>query len=92
MAIRWRRKRSRYASCDAVGNPEAAEFAQREPLQFANLVGELRSSTRGAADVRVFAGDTMTLLVPYPDVTENLTAGEWNRAAGINNRIEIRLR
>ena len=83
---------TRYANCDAVGNPEAAEFAQREPLPFANLVGEFRSSTKGAAEVRVFAGDTMTLLVPYPDVTESLTAGEWNRAAGLNNRIEIRLR
>jgi hypothetical protein len=81
-----------YARCDAVGNPDAAELAQREPLPFANLVGELRSSTRGGADVRVFAGDTQTMLVSYPEVTPHLTAGEWNRAAGTNNRLEIRLR
>lgn len=81
-----------YSKCDAVGNPEAREFAQREPLQFANLVGELRSSTRGAADVRVSAGDAISVLVPYPEVTPGLTAGEWNRAAGVNNRLEIRLR
>src|SRR5918995_1577671 len=31
-----------YSRCDAVGNPEAADVAQREPLGFANLVGELR--------------------------------------------------
>jgi CheY-like chemotaxis protein len=81
-----------YARCDAVGNPDAAELAQREPLPFANLVGELRSSTKGAADVRVFAGDTQAMLVSYPEVTQHLTAGEWNRAAGTNNRLEIRLR
>lgn len=83
---------SSYARCDAVGNPDAAEFAQREPLSFANLVGELRNKTKGAADVRVSAGDTMTALVPYPEVTQDLTAGQWNRAAGMNNRVEIRVR
>ncbi len=36
-----------YAKCDAVGNPEATEFAQREPLPFANLVGELRKLDQG---------------------------------------------
>jgi hypothetical protein len=83
---------SLYSRCDAVGNPEATEFAQREPLQFANLVGELRNTTRGGAEVRVHAGDTMTMLVAYPQVTQELTAGEWNRVAGKNNRLEIRLR
>jgi CheY-like chemotaxis protein len=81
-----------YARCDAVGNPDAAELAQREPLAFANLVGELRSGTKGAASARVFAGDAATTLVPYPEVAGNLTAGEWNRAAAANNRVEIRLR
>ena len=81
-----------YSRCDAVGNPDATEFAQREPLQFANLVGELRNSTKGSAEVRVFAGDAMSMLVPYPEITQSLTAGEWNRVAGVNNRLEIRLR
>ena len=58
-----------YTRCDAVGNPEALELAQREPLGFANLVGELRGSTRGAASVRLSAGDATTTLVPYPDVS-----------------------
>jgi hypothetical protein len=83
---------SPYSRCDTVGNPEAADLSRREPLQFANLVGELRNSTRGTADVRVQAGDALTMLVPYPEITPGLTAGEWNRAAGVNNRVEIRLR
>jgi CheY-like chemotaxis protein len=81
-----------YSRCDAVGNPAAADLAQREPLGFANLVGELRSGTRGAANARVFAGDTVTTLVSYPAISPSLTAGEWNRAAASNNRVEIRLR
>jgi hypothetical protein len=28
--------------------------------------------------------------VPYPAVTEQLSAGEWNRAAAANNRVEMR--
>jgi CheY-like chemotaxis protein len=81
-----------YSRCDAVGNPEAADVAQREPLGFANLVGELRGGTRGAANARVFAGDAVTTLVSYPEISPSLTAGEWNRAAASNNRVEIRLR
>jgi len=81
-----------YSRCDAVGNPDAAELAQREPLGFANLVGELRAGTKGAGSARVVAGDAAATLMPYPDVSPNLTAGEWNRAADSNNRVEIRLR
>lgn len=82
------------ARCDVVGNPreELQDPSLREPLDFANLVGELRSSTRGGAEVRVSAGDAAAALVPYPPSSPELTAGEWNRAASLNNRVEIRLR
>lgn len=81
-----------YSRCDAVGNPEAAGFAQREPLAFANLVGELRSATHGATSVRLSAGDASSTLVPYPEAAPGLTADAWNRAANSNNRVEVRLR
>lgn len=81
-----------YSRCDAVGNPEAVEFAQHEPLGFANLVGELHGATRGAADARFSTGEPATTVVPYPEFSTALTAGEWNRAANSNNRVEIRLR
>src|SRR5947207_10279944 len=41
--------------------------------------------------VPVPAGDAASVLVPYPPVGSELTAGDWNRAAGANNRIEIRV-
>ena len=83
-----------FSKCDWVGvmPGEAAPQPQRVPLAFANLTEGLRSSTRGAIDVQVVAGDPATALVPYPAVSEALTAGEWNRAASANNRIEIRVR
>jgi CheY-like chemotaxis protein len=80
--------------CDLVGNPsdEALAASQRTPLALANLIGEIRSTTHGALDVQVSAGDPTNVLVPYPAATSYLNAGEWNRAAGANNRIEIRVR
>jgi hypothetical protein len=82
-----------YAKCDVVGNPaEALSPAQRVPLALANLVGEVRHSTRGGLDVQVSVGDASVMLVPYPVVASDLTAGEWNRAGSSNNRVEVRVR
>jgi len=79
--------------CDVVGNPpdEALSSAQRTPLAFANLVGTVRSASHGALDVQVTTGDPAVTATAYPQVSTELTAGEWNRAAAANNRIEIRL-
>jgi CheY-like chemotaxis protein len=83
-----------YSRCDVLGNPsdEALAPTQRVPLALANLIGEARSATHGALDVQVSVGDPSRLALPYPPVSADLTAGEWNRAASANNRIEIRLR
>jgi CheY-like chemotaxis protein len=83
-----------YARCDVVGNPfdESLSSTQRTPLALANLIGEIRSASHGALDVQVSVGDPANLALPYPPVAGGLTAGEWNRAASANNRIEIRLR
>jgi CheY-like chemotaxis protein len=83
-----------FARCNTLGNPheESLPPSQRESLGFANLAGAFRSSTQGALDIQFSPGDASGTLVPYPQVSGTLTAGEWNRAAATNNRIEIRLR
>jgi CheY-like chemotaxis protein len=83
-----------FSRCNVVGNPheDALEPSQRESLGYANLVGEFRSATKGALDVRLTSGDAASTAVGYPQVSGTLTAGEWNRAAAANNRVEIRLR
>ncbi|MGH8260429.1 MAG: hypothetical protein ACREUG_12155, partial [Steroidobacteraceae bacterium] len=81
--------------CDLVGPPQSDDDVpapQRVPVAVADLAGELRSASHGAIDVQVLAGDAKATLVAYPPVSDSLTAGEWNRAAAANNRIEIRLR
>jgi CheY-like chemotaxis protein len=78
--------------CDLVGNPSEDAFTSpRTPLALANLIGEIRSTTRSALEVQVSAGDPANVLAPYPQPSTYLNAGEWNRAAITNNRVEIRV-
>jgi len=87
-------KRSLSFDIHIVGNPHEDTLvpSQRESLGYANLVGEFRSATKGALDVRLIQGDVATTALAYPLVASTLTAGEWNKAAAANNRVEIRLR
>ena len=82
-----------FAKCDLVGNPleDALSPAQHTPLALANLAGDVRHSTRGALQVQSSIGDPAQLAAPYPPISSDLTAGEWNRAASTNNRLEIRV-
>ena len=82
-----------FSKCDVIGNPpdDALSTAQRIPLSFANLVGGIRNASRGTVDVQTSVGDATVTAVPYPQVTTDLGAAEWNKAAATNNRIEIRL-
>jgi CheY-like chemotaxis protein len=83
-----------FAKCDVVGNPadDALPPAQRMPLALANLIAGIRNSTHGALDVETSVGDPADIRKAYPPVTDELTAGEWNRAGKANNRIEILVR
>lgn len=83
-----------FAQCDIVGNPadEALPPAQRMPLPLANLIAGIRDSTHGALDVETSVGDPAIVRKQYPPVTDELTAGEWNRAGKANNRVEILVR
>jgi len=82
------------ARCDLIGNPalDGTRPAQRESLAFANLVAASRRESGGAIDVRVATGEAADTALHYPEVTASLTAGEWNRAAYANNRVELRAR
>ena len=54
------------------------------------LVGSVRASTHDQVRVQIAGGDGSSA-ASYPPPSDTLTAGEWNRAAAANNRIEIRL-
>ncbi|MDB6098689.1 MAG: hypothetical protein QOK23_4522 [Gammaproteobacteria bacterium] len=77
--------------CDMIGNPldEALSGQQRQSLAFANLIAGVRQRTGGAITVALESTGTTHANVPYPSRTESVTAGEWNRAATANNRVEF---
>lgn len=76
--------------CDLVGNPfeDSLPSAQRQSLGFANLLSSLRPD--GGLTVEV-AHEGRRPSVPYPtaDQLARVTAGEWNRIAAQNNRVEF---
>jgi len=79
-----------FKRCDVVGNPfdEAMTDAQRQSLAFANLLSSLRTdAARFVVEVQHLGRKPA---VPYPDPNQDgLTAGDWNRAAAMNNRVEF---
>jgi uncharacterized coiled-coil protein SlyX len=76
--------------CDLVGNPfeDSLPSSQRQSLAFANLVSSLRPD--GGLTVEV-AHEGRRPSVPYPtaDQLARISAGEWNRIAAQNNRVEF---
>jgi CheY-like chemotaxis protein len=78
------------SKCDLVGNPfeEALSGQQRQSIAFANLVAGVTQRTSGAITVAVENAASARAAVPYPARADSLTAGEWNRAAAANNRVE----
>jgi CheY-like chemotaxis protein len=79
------------SKCDVVGNPfeESLSGQQRQSLAFANLIAGVRQRTAGAITVAIENAGSARPSTPYPARTESLTAGEWNRAAAANNRVEF---
>jgi CheY-like chemotaxis protein len=82
-----------YAKCDQVGNPvDSGGLAGRQSVAFANMLSAQRSRSGGGLEVQLAAGSAEDVVAPYPPLSEPLTAGEWNRAAAANNRVEVRTR
>jgi CheY-like chemotaxis protein len=79
------------SKCDLIGNPldDALSGQQRQSLAFANLVAGVRQRTAGAITVALESTGTAHPATPYPARTDGLTAGEWNKAAVTNNRVEF---
>jgi hypothetical protein len=79
------------SKCDVVGNPfeESLSGQQRQSLAFANLIAGVRQRTAGAISVSIENAGSGRPISPYPARVDSLTAGEWNRAAAANNRVEF---
>jgi CheY-like chemotaxis protein len=79
------------SKCDLIGNPfeDSLSGQQRQSLAFANLIAGVRQRASGAIAIDLESGGPSRNSIPYPVRTEGLTAGEWNRAAAANNRVEF---
>ena len=80
-----------YSKCEQIGNPrdDNGSASQRQSVAFANMVSTARQSSGGKIDVQISAGNSDEVVTPYPPVSDTLTAGEWNRVATANNRVEV---
>jgi CheY-like chemotaxis protein len=77
--------------CDLVGNPfeESLTGQQRQSLAFANLIASVHQRSAGAITVALDSTQNARAAAAYPVRSDSLTAGEWNRAAAANNRVEF---
>jgi CheY-like chemotaxis protein len=78
--------------CDIIGNPfdDSLSNAQRQSVAFANYLGTIQRLSSGALRAEVQNGGRRPAQA-YPPQSETLTAGEWNRIAARNNRVEFSL-
>jgi CheY-like chemotaxis protein len=81
----WRR-------CDLIGNPfeDGLPVAQRQTLEFANTLASLRKHGPESLTVEVvYRGRRPSVPYPQGERLSKVTAGEWNRIAAQNNRVEF---
>jgi CheY-like chemotaxis protein len=78
--------------CDLRGNPfdDGLSAAQRQSLPFANLVASLRQDKSEQLRVEV-EHEGRKPAIPYPrgDQLAKVSAGDWNKIAAQNNRVEF---
>lgn len=78
--------------CDRLGLPasEARTESSRQSVAFANYLADPVISG-GPIRIETEAFGNSEPRMPYPAATDGVTAGEWNRVARANQRVEIRL-
>ncbi len=78
--------------CDRLGlsASEARTESSRQSVAFANYLADPGIS-HGAIRIETEAFGNAEPRIPYPVAADGVTAGEWNRAARANQRVEIRL-
>jgi len=83
-----------YSKCEQIGNPreDNGSASGRESVAFANMIATAKQNAAGKIDVQISAGNADEIATPYPPLSDSLLAGEWNRVASANNRVELHWR
>ena len=79
--------------CAFTGNPvqPTDSAAAHQSLRFANFINSSPLLEEGGLSIEVVAASRDDPLHAYPDKSDKTTAQEWNRVAGDNNRVVVRL-
>jgi hypothetical protein len=79
--------------CVLAGDPpsRSASAGERQSIAFANFLASSPLVNETGIEVRVFAHDSRTSSRRHPFSPGIRTAGEWNRIAELNNRVEFTL-
>jgi hypothetical protein len=79
--------------CALIGHPQQAlpGLGERQSIAFASFLAT--SPLVNSGDIRLEIASFLFSRprIPYPPQGDSVTAGEWNRIAAANNRIDIRL-
>jgi CheY-like chemotaxis protein len=78
-----------YAQCAAAAAQAGNAGASRESVAFANMLAAIRKRAGNALEIVLATGAPDDVAAAYPQVGEHLTAGQWNAAALLNNRVEV---
>ena len=82
---------SGYTQCAAFASPlSTAAAGERESPAFAGMIAAAKQHAGSGFAVQLSEGTADETIADYPSVTDTLTAGEWNRVAATNNRVEVR--
>ena len=85
---------AKIGDCDrqAMTRDQAIELANRQSVGFANFIGSSPLVKNGDISVEIFSHGRDDPEYRYPVIGGNATAGDWNRVAAMNNRVDVTLR
>lgn len=70
---------------------EAESTAEQQSVAFGNFMSSYQDDLSGDIAIEIVSKGRSDPAMPYPDSDSNTTAGQWNRVAAYNNRVEIKL-
>lgn len=79
--------------CDRLGMDaeEALQLSAKQSIRFANYIAALQSDPANPISVQINALGISAPLAAYPPGLAGVAAGDWNRVARENNRVQVAL-
>ena len=79
------------AECERFGHPldDSVAAQARQSSDFASFLENSTLTTGGVISVEIIAHDRLNSQARYPSPLGAQTAGEWNRIAELNNRVDV---